>query len=207
MENTDNSIDFSRENVEEVKELERNDSTENVIEEIILPEIPVVEVDYEGELPDNQFIFPKKILREQFRFKAAMLKSMVQMSLVSQAMFLIFRECFKISEIQRLGQSIATVDPTISNNADYKETLFLDLDPSELENYLKFDQDGADNPEIVRRVREMENLIKSYTQAYYLKYRTKLFVYHPEVIKGQDPDMLTMDEISVLETLVGKFFT
>ena len=207
MENTDNSIDFSRENVEEVQELERNDSTENVIEEIILPEIPVVEIDYEGELPDNQFIFPKKILRDQFRFKAAMLKSMVQMSLVSQAMFLIFRECFKISEIQRLGQSIATVDPTISNNADYKETLFLDLDPSELENYLKFDQDGADNPEIVRRVREMENLIKSYTQAYYLKYRTKLFVYHPEVIKGQDPDMLTMDEISVLETLVGKFFT
>ena len=40
MENTDNSIDFSRENVEEVQELERNDSTENVIEEIILPDIP-----------------------------------------------------------------------------------------------------------------------------------------------------------------------
>ena len=73
MENTDNSIDFSRENVEEVQELERNDSTENVIEEIILPEIPVVEIDYEGELPDNQFIFPKKILREQFKFKTAML--------------------------------------------------------------------------------------------------------------------------------------
>ena len=207
MSSTDDVVDFSRENVEEVKELEKNEDKENVVDEIVLPEIPVVPIETTGDLPDNNFIFPKEILRKQFGFKSHMIKPMVQLNLISQAMFLIFRECFKIGEIQRLGQSIATVDPTITPSKDFKDTLFMDLDPSELENYLKFDQNGADNPEIVRRVREMEDLIKSYTQAYYIKYKPILYKYHPDIIKGQDPDMLSMEEISCMETLVGKFFT
>ena len=207
MSSTDDVVDFSRDSVEEVKELEKNEDKENVVDEIVLPEIPVVAIETSGDLPDTNFIFPKEILRKQFGFKSHMIKPMVQLNLISQAMFLIFRECFKISEIQRLGQSIATVDPTITPSKDFKDTLFMDLDPSELENYLKFDQDGADNPEIVRRVREMEDLIKSYTQAYYIKYKPVLYKYHPDIIKGQDPDMLSMEEISCMETLVGKFFT
>lgn len=216
MVDNDNVVDFGR--VEEVPHEEANN--ENVIEakvvdEIIFPTIPAEYV-YNNEtigitdipnIQDDMFIMPSRVLRKFFGFNTKSLKALLPMDFLTQAMFLVFKECFKLTEVQKLGQSIANVDPTISKTDDYKKNLFMDIEPDELENYLKFDQDGADNPEVMKTIKLMERTIRNYTQVYYIKNKSYLFAYHPGILEKLDPDMLDMQEIGVLETLLGKFFT
>ena len=207
----ENNVDFGR--VESTPHNEMRES--NVVDEIILPEIPG-DITYDDEsvgisdipnIRDSNFIFPSKVLRKYFGFNTKSLKALLPMDIMSQAMFLIFIQCFKLTDIQKLGQNIAQVDPTIIKSDDYKKNLFMDIQPDELETYLKFDQDGADNPEVMKTIKQMERTIRNYTQVYYIKNKAYLFRYHPEILKGLDLDMLDMQEIGVLETLLGKFFT
>lgn len=216
MADNENVVDFGR--VEETPHSEANN--ENVVEtknidEIIFPTIPAEYV-YNNEtigitdipnIQDDMFIMPSRVLRKFFGFNTKSLKALLPMDFLTQAMFLVFKECFKLTEIQKLGQSIASVDPTISKTDDYKKNLFMDIEPDELENYLKFDQDGADNPEVMKTIKLMERTIRNYTQVYYIKNKSYLFAYHPSILEKLDPDMLDMQEIGVLETLLGKFFT
>lgn len=207
----ENNVDFGR--VESTPHDESRES--NVVDEIILPEIPG-DITYDdnsvgiSDVPnirDSNFIFPSKVLRKYFGFNTKSLKALLPMDIMSQAMFLIFIQCFKLTDIQKLGQNIAQVDPTIIKSDDYKKNLFMDIQPDELETYLKFDQDGADNPEVMKTIKQMERTIRNYTQVYYIKNKAYLFRYHPEILQNLDVDMLDMQEIGVLETLLGKFFT
>ena len=207
----ENNVDFGR--VESTPHNETRES--NVVDEIILPEIPG-DITYDDEsvgisdipnIRDSNFIFPSKVLRKYFEFNTKSLKALLPMDIMSQAMFLIFIQCFKLTDIQKLGQNIAQVDPTIIKSDDYKKNLFMDIQPDELETYLKFDQDGADNPEVMKTIKQMERTIRNYTQVYYIKNKAYLFRYHPEILQNLDLDMLDMQEIEVLETLLGKFFT
>ena len=207
----ENNVDFGR--VESTPHNETRES--NVVDEIILPEIPG-DITYDDEsvgisdipnIRDSNFIFPSKVLRKYFGFNTKSLKALLPMDIMSQAMFLIFIQCFKLTDIQKLGQNIAQVDPTIIKSDDYKKNLFMDIQPDELETYLKFDQDGADNPEVMKTIKQMERTIRNYTQVYYIKNKAYLFRYHPEILQNLDLDMLDMQEIGVLETLLGKFFT
>ena len=207
----ENNVDFGR--VESTPHDETRES--NVVDEIILPEIPG-DITYDDEsvgisdtpnIRDSNFIFPSRVLRKYFGFNTKSLKALLPMDIMSQAMFLIFIQCFKLTDIQKLGQNIAQVDPTIIKSDDYKKNLFMDIQPDELETYLKFDQDGADNPEVMKTIKQMERTIRNYTQVYYIKNKSYLFRYHPEILQGLDLDMLDMQEIGVLETLLGKFFT
>ena len=207
----ENNVDFGR--VESTPHNEARES--NVVDEIILPEIPG-DITYDDEnvgisdipnIRDSNFIFPSKVLRKYFGFNTKSLKALLPMDIMSQAMFLIFIQCFKLTDIQKLGQNIAQVDPTIIKSDDYKKNLFMDIQPDELETYLKFDQDGADNPEVMKTIKQMERTIRNYTQVYYIKNKAYLFRYHPEILQNLDVDMLDMQEIGVLETLLGKFFT
>ena len=207
----ENNVDFGR--VESTPHNETRES--NVVDEIILPEIPG-DITYDdgsvgiSDIPnirDSNFIFPSKVLRKYFGFNTKSLKALLPMDIMSQAMFLIFIQCFKLTDIQKLGQNIAQVDPTIIKSDDYKKNLFMDIQPDELETYLKFDQDGADNPEVMKTIKQMERTIRNYTQVYYIKNKAYLFRYHPEILQNLDLDMLDMQEIGVLETLLGKFFT
>lgn len=207
----ENNVDFGR--VESTPHNETRES--NVVDEIILPEIPG-DITYDDEnvgisdvpnIRDSNFIFPSKVLRKYFGFNTKSLKALLPMDIMSQAMFLIFIQCFKLTDIQKLGQNIAQVDPTIIKSDDYKKNLFMDIQPDELETYLKFDQDGADNPEVIKTIKQMERTIRNYTQVYYIKNKAYLFRYHPEILQNLDLDMLDMQEIGVLETLLGKFFT
>jgi hypothetical protein len=212
----DNVVDFGR--VEEVPHEEANNEDvieAKVVDEIIFPTIPAEYV-YDNEtvgirdvpnVQDDMFIMPSRVLRRFFGFNTKSLKALLPMDFLTQAMFLVFKECFKLTEVQKLGQSIASVDPTISKTDDYKKNLFMDIEPDELENYLKFDQDGADNPEVMKTIKQMERTIRNYTQVYYIKNKKYLFAYHPGILEKLDPDMLDMQEIGVLETLLGKFFT
>lgn len=216
MVDNDNVVDFGR--VEEVphEEVNNEDVIEaKVVDEIIFPTIPAEYV-YDNEtvgikdipnVQDDMFIMPSRVLRRFFGFNTKSLKALLPMDFLTQAMFLVFKECFKLTEVQKLGQSIASVDPTISKTDDYKKNLFMDIEPDELENYLKFDQDGADNPEVMKTIKQMERTIRNYTQVYYIKNKKYLFAYHPGILEKLDPDMLDMQEIGVLETLLGKFFT
>lgn len=216
MVDNDNVVDFGR--VEEVPHEEANNEDvieAKVVDEIIFPTIPAEYV-YDNEtvgirdvpnVQDDMFIMPSRVLRRFFGFNTKSLKALLPMDFLTQAMFLVFKECFKLTEVQKLGQSIASVDPTISKTDDYKKNLFMDIEPDELENYLKFDQDGADNPEVMKTIKQMERTIRNYTQVYYIKNKKYLFAYHPGILEKLDPDMLDMQEIGVLETLLGKFFT
>lgn len=216
MVDNDNTVDFGR--VEEVPHEEANNEDvieAKVVDEIIFPTIPAEYV-YDNEtvgikdvpnVQDDMFIMPSRVLRRFFGFNMKSLKALLPMDFLTQAMFLVFKECFKLTEVQKLGQSIASVDPTISKTDDYKKNLFMDIEPDELENYLKFDQDGADNPEVMKTIKQMERTIRNYTQVYYIKNKKYLFAYHPGILEKLDPDMLDMQEIGVLETLLGKFFT
>lgn len=202
-----NEVDFSRD--EEAKE--STQSTEIVKDEIVIPKI-TTDIPYADKPPlegidDVRFIMPSKVLREKFNCNSKILKGLATFDYISQAMFLVFRETFRLQEIQKLGSSIVKVDPTINKSENMKDILFMDINPDELEDYMKFSEDGEDNPEVKRKVKEMERLIRNYTQFYYIRNRENLFSYHPELLKGFEPEMLNLTEVQILEVLLGKFFS
>ena len=111
-----NEVDFSRD--EEVKESTQD--TEIVKDEIVIPKI-TTEIPYADKPPlegidDARFIMPSKVLREKFNCNSKILKGLATFDYISQAMFLVFRETFRLQEIQKLGSSIVKVDPTINKS-------------------------------------------------------------------------------------------
>ena len=218
-----NEVDFSREEKTEAKvgywepkkedlDDEINKSEVNVVkDEIVIPKI-TTEIPYDKKPPfegidDGVFVMPSKVLREKFNCNSKILKGLATFDYISQAMFLIFRETFKLPEIQELGSSIVKVDPTITKSENIKDILFMDISPDELEDYMKFSEDGEDNPEVKKKVKEMERLIRNYTQFYYIRNRENLFVYHPEILNQFEAEMLNLTEVQILEILLGKFFS
>ena len=204
-----NEIDFSRDTEE--KALNTSTEVSTVNNEIIIPkittDIPYSDKPVFEKLSDTIFVMPSRLLRDKFNCNSKILRGLTTFDYISQAMFLVFRETFKIPEIQELGRNIVKVDPTISKSENIKDVLFMDISPDELEDYMKFNEDGDENPEVKKKVKEMERLIRNYTQFYYIRNRKNLFAYHPELLKEFEEDMLNLHEVQILEVLLGKFFS